>query len=174
MTINIPDTTKPRVVIVGMGFGGLTLARELARRDVQLVLFDKNNYHQFQPLFYQVATAGLEPSSISFPLRKSFQTCKNVYIRIAEVTKVSPQTSTLTTSLGELRYDHLVLGMGADTNYFGNQTFKNTSWPMKSVGEALALRNRLLENFEKALVAEDADTRLGLLNIVVVGGGPTG
>ncbi len=174
MTINIPDTTKPRVVIVGMGFGGLTLARELARRDVQLVLFDKNNYHQFQPLFYQVATAGLEPSSISFPLRKSFQTCKNVYIRIAEVTKVSPQNNILTTSLGELRYDHLVVAMGADTNYFGNQTFKNTAWPMKSVGEALALRNHLLENFEKALVAEDPDTRLGLLNIVVVGGGPTG
>ncbi len=174
MTINIPDTDKPRVVIVGMGFGGLMLARELSRRNVQLVLIDKNNFHQFQPLFYQVATAGLEPSSISFPLRKAFQTCKNVHIRVTEVTKVSPQTATITTGLGELRYDHLVLALGADTNYFGNQTFRNTSWPMKSVGEALALRNRLLENFEKALVAEDDDTRQGLLNIVVVGGGPTG
>jgi NADH dehydrogenase len=175
MTINIPETGQPRVVIVGMGFGGLTLARHLSRRrDLQLVLIDKNNFHQFQPLFYQVATAGLEPSSISFPLRKAFQTCKNVHIRITEVTKVSPQTNTISTGLGDLRYDHLVLALGADTNYFGNQTFKNTAWPMKSVGEALALRNRLLENFEKALVAEDDDTRRGLLNIVVVGGGPTG
>lgn len=175
MTINIPETDKPRVVVVGMGFGGLTFARELSRRrDVQVVLIDKNNFHQFQPLFYQVATAGLEPSSISFPLRKAFQSCKNVHIRITEVTKVSPQTSTIMTGLGELGYDHLVLALGADTNYFGNQTFKNTAWPMKSVGEALALRNRLLENFEKALVAQTDDERLGLLNVVVVGGGPTG
>lgn len=175
MTINIPETSHPRVVVVGMGFGGLTLARRLSRRrDVQVVLIDKNNFHQFQPLFYQVATAGLEPSSISFPLRKAFQSCKNVHIRITEVTKVSPQTNTITTGLGDLRYDHLVLALGADTNYFGNQTFRNTSWPMKSVGEALALRNRLLENFEKALVAETDDERRGLLNVVVVGGGPTG
>lgn len=175
MSPNIPETGKPRVVIVGMGFGGLMLARKLSgRSDLQIVLIDKNNYHQFQPLFYQVATAGLEPSSISFPLRKPFQSCKNIHIRVTEVTKICPDKQTLSTGLGEMHYDYLVLAIGADTNYFGNKTFQQRSWPMKSVSEALALRNRLLENFEKALVAEDPDTQLGLLNIVVVGGGPTG
>lgn len=175
MTPNIPETTKPRVVIIGMGFGGLALARKLAHcEDLQVVLLDKNNYHQFQPLFYQVATAGLEPSSIAFPLRKAFQNEDNVHIRITEVTRVHPAQQCITTGLGDIRYDYLVLAMGADTNFFGMQNIINRALPMKSVGEALAMRNRLLENFEKALVSTDPDERQGLLSVVVVGGGPTG
>jgi NADH dehydrogenase len=175
MTPNIPETTKPRVVIIGMGFGGLALARKLADcEDLQVVLIDKNNYHQFQPLFYQVATAGLEPSSIAFPLRKAFQSEDNVHIRITEVTRVDPVQQCITTGLGDIRYQYLVLAMGADTNFFGMPNIINRALPMKSVGEALAMRNRLLENFEKALVSTDPDERQGLMSVVVVGGGPTG
>ncbi|RFS13692.1 NAD(P)/FAD-dependent oxidoreductase [Emticicia sp. C21] len=174
MEPNIPDTSQKRIVIVGAGFGGLALAQKLAKRDVQIVLIDKNNYHQFQPLFYQVAMAGLEPSSISFPLRKIFQRKKNVHIRITKVLKVMPEQSKIETELGEIKYDYLVLATGAGTNFFGMQNMIDNAIPMKSVSEAIYLRNRVLQNFEDALTAEDADTREGMLNMVVVGGGPTG
>lgn len=174
MEPNIPDTSQKRIVIVGAGFGGLALAQKLAKRDVQIVLIDRNNYHQFQPLFYQVAMAGLEPSSISFPLRKIFQQKKNVHIRITNVTKVIPEQNIIETDLGEIKYDYLVLAMGAGTNFFGMQNMIDNAIPMKSVSEAIYLRNKVLQNFEDALTAEDRETREGLMNIVVVGGGPTG
>ncbi len=174
MEPNIPDTTQKRIVIVGAGFGGLALAQKLAKRDVQIVLIDKNNYHQFQPLFYQVAMAGLEPSSISFPLRKIFQHKKNVHIRITSVSKVVPEENRIETDLGEIKYDYLVLATGAGTNFFGMKNMIDNAIPMKSVSEAIYLRNRVLQNFEDALTAEDSDTREGLMNMVVVGGGPTG
>lgn len=174
MEPNIPDTTQKRIVIVGAGFGGLALAQKLAKRDVQIVLIDKNNYHQFQPLFYQVAMAGLEPSSISFPLRKIFHHKKNVHIRITSVSKVVPEENRIETDLGDIKYDYLVLATGAGTNFFGMKNMIDNAIPMKSVSEAIYLRNRVLQNFEDALTAEDSDTREGLMNIVVVGGGPTG
>lgn len=174
LNINIPKTSLPRVVIIGAGFAGVAIARKLSKMDFQVVILDKNNYHQFQPLFYQVATAGLEPSAISFPLRKMFQGKKNVHIRITEMLDIRPAEKTIDTSLGKLEYDFLVLAHGADTNYFGMENVRQYSIPMKSVGEALALRNRLLENFEKALITTDERERNALLNIVVVGGGPTG
>jgi NADH:ubiquinone reductase (H+-translocating) len=174
MQINIPITGQKRIVIVGAGFGGLSLARKLSNKEVQVVLIDKNNYHQFQPLFYQVATAGLEPSAISFPLRKIFHAKKNVHIRVTEVLSVNTAANEIITGLGALHYDYLVLAMGADTNFFGMKNILEKSIPMKSVGEALALRNRLLQNFEDALTVTTEDERQGLLNIVVVGGGPTG
>ncbi|GAB3523143.1 NAD(P)/FAD-dependent oxidoreductase [Emticicia fontis] len=174
MEPNIPDTSQKRIVIVGAGFGGLALAQKLAKRDVQIVLIDKNNYHQFQPLFYQVAMAGLEPSSISFPLRKIFQRKKNVHIRITNLNKVNPEKNTIDTDLGEIKYDYLVLAMGAGTNFFGMKNMIDNAIPMKSVSEAIYLRNRVLQNFEDAITADDADEREGLMNMVVVGGGPTG
>ncbi|UTA69716.1 NAD(P)/FAD-dependent oxidoreductase [Emticicia sp. 21SJ11W-3] len=174
MEPNIPDTSQKRIVIVGAGFGGLALAQKLEKNDVQIVLIDKNNYHQFQPLFYQVAMAGLEPSSISFPLRKIFQKKKNIHIRITSVTRVVPSEQKIETELGDVHYDYLVLAMGAGTNFFGMQNMINNAIPMKSVSEAIYLRNRVLQNFEDALTAEDAETREGLMNMVVVGGGPTG
>ncbi len=175
MQPNIPETSQKRVVIVGAGFGGLALARKLSNEmEVQVVLIDKNNYHQFQPLFYQVATAGLEPSAISFPLRKIFHKKKNVHIRVTEVISVATNERKILTGLGEISYDFLVLAMGADTNFFGMQNIIEKSIPMKSVSEALALRNRLLQNFEDALSAVSEDEREGLMNIVVVGGGATG
>lgn len=174
MNPNIPETNQKRVVIVGAGFGGLVFAQKLAKQNFQIVLIDKNNYHQFQPLFYQVAMAGLEPSSISFPLRKIFQHMPNVHIRITKVNAVDTSIQSITTDLGEISYDYLVLGLGTDTNFFGNQNMMDKAIPMKSVSEAIFLRNRVLQNLEDALTTQDPLEREGLMNMVVVGGGPTG
>lgn len=174
ISINIPRTDQKRIVIVGAGFGGLQLARKLVRSDYQVVLIDKNNFHQFQPLFYQVAMAGLEPSSIVFPLRKIFQHQKNVFIRVTEVQGVDTAAKCIHTSLGSLDYDYLVLSMGADTNFFGNEQIARHAIPMKSVSEALFLRNAILEDYERSITTEDYDKRQWLIDIVVVGGGPTG
>jgi NADH dehydrogenase len=174
MKANIPETNLKRVVIIGGGFGGLKLARKLLKSRFQVILIDKNNYHQFQPLFYQVATAGLEPSAIAFPFRKVFQGSKNIHIRITEVTSVNASENFITSSIGRINYDFLVLAMGADTNFFGNINIMKYAMPMKSVSEALGLRNKILENYEMALSTEDTEQQQALMNIVVVGGGPTG
>ncbi len=174
MPVNIPETGQKRVVIVGAGFAGLKLARNLYKHNFQIVLIDRNNYHQFQPLFYQVASSGLEPSSISFPLRKVFQKVKNVFIRVAEVKAVNTERKRIETTLGPAWYDYLVMATGATTNFFGMDRFSHNSIPMKSVSEALLLRNTLLENFEKAVTLRDEIEIKRLLNVVVVGGGPTG
>jgi NADH:ubiquinone reductase (H+-translocating) len=175
MVPNIPNTDKKRIVIVGAGFAGLEIAQRLSKRtDIQIVLLDKNNYHQFQPLFYQVAMAGLEPSSISFPLRKIFQSCKNVHIRVTDVHSINPDQKSIETGLGTITFDELIVATGADTNFYGMKEIEQRSIPMKSVSEALALRNRVLQNFEDALSAETPEERDALMNVVVVGGGPTG
>ncbi len=164
-----------KVVIVGGGFAGLKLARKLNNRQgFEITLIDKFNYHQFQPLFYQVATAGLEPSNISFPLRKAFHKSRNVRIRIGEVLEVYPAQNKVDTSFGELEYDRLVIATGADTNFFNNASLQSHSFPMKSTVEAIQLRHQLIQNFENALLAKDPAELEKLLNIVVVGGGPTG
>lgn len=172
--INIPEDPRERIVIVGGGFGGLQLARKLSRQEYQVVLIDKNNYHQFQPLFYQVAMAGLEPSSIVFPFRKLFQGKRNVFIRVTEVTEVDPVAKRLQTPLGFCNYDHLVVATGADTNFFGNENIARHAIPMKSVAEALFIRNNILDDYEDALTTPDYDGRQELVDVVIVGGGPTG
>lgn len=175
MNPNIPQTDRKRVVIVGAGFGGLKLARKLSRRnEFQVVLINKQNYHEFQPLYYQVATAGLEANSILFPLRAIFSDCKNVHIRVTNVTGVRPADKEVDTELGTVTYDYLVMATGADTNFFNQQNIIEKALPMKSVAEAIALRNRMLQNFEDALSVETLDEREGLMDVVVVGGGPTG
>jgi NADH dehydrogenase len=171
---NIPESNQKRVVISGAGFGGLKLAMRLAGRNLQVVLLDKNNYHSFQPLFYQIATSGIEPSAISFPLRKIFQNHANVHVRMARVKKVLPETNEIETNIGNLKYDYLVLAMGAGNNFFGNTAISKFSLPMKSIGESLGLRNTILNNFEKALNTENTDEQTALMNLVIVGGGPTG
>jgi len=172
--INIPAIGKKRIVIVGCGFAGLKLARKLRNSGFQVVIVDKHNYHQFQPLFYQVATAGLEPSAISFPLRKIFQHYQDYHIRIAEVTNVDTDKQQLWTTKGIIQYDYLVLTQGASNFFFGMNSMESLSKPMKSVSEALDLRNTLLQNFEDALAATTEEDQEGFLNLVVVGGGPTG
>ena len=164
-----------KVVIVGAGFGGLKLARLLNNKPgFEVLLIDKFNYHQFQPLFYQVATSALDASNISFPLRKVFHNSKNVRIRITEVTEVHFGQRKLLTTTGEIPFEVLVLAMGADTNFFGNQQLATNAFPMKATVEALQLRHRLIQNFEDALLVKDTMELQRLLNIVVAGGGPTG
>ena len=170
----IPENGKKRVVIIGGGFAGLKLAKSLKKSEFQIVLIDKNNYHQFQPLFYQVATSGLEPSAISFPLRKAFQNQQHIHFRIAALEKVDAENQAIHTDIGRLNYDYLVLAIGADTNYFGNQNIQRHATPMKSLGEAIHLRNTILTNFEKALNETEPEVIDSLLNFVIVGGGPTG
>ncbi|MEQ9187643.1 MAG: NAD(P)/FAD-dependent oxidoreductase [Cryomorphaceae bacterium] len=174
MSDQTPPTDRPRIVILGAGFAGLRLARKLSNQPVDVLLIDKNNFHQFQPLFYQVATAGLAPSSISFPIRKAFHKAKNVRFRMAEVHQIDPTERSVVTSIGKITYDTLVIATGSDTNYFNNRQIEAHALPMKSVQESLIIRNRILENMEAALVAESDEERRALMNVVVVGGGPTG
>ncbi|MCB0697908.1 MAG: FAD-dependent oxidoreductase, partial [Chitinophagaceae bacterium] len=162
-----------QVVILGAGFAGLQLARRLDAKYYEVTLIDKYNFHQFQPLFYQVATARLEPSSVSFPLRKVFQRKPNVHVRITEVNRIDTQAQQVHTADGDFAYDYLVVATGCTSNYFGNANIEKYAFPMKSTTEAIALRNRILLNFEDALSATP-DELERIMNIVIVGGGPTG
>lgn len=174
MSANIPISSLKRVVIVGGGFAGLELVNRLKKTNYQVVLIDKNNYHEFLPLIYQVGTAGLESSSISFPFRKLFHKRKNFFFRLAEVRAVNYNTKIIQTSIGKLEYDYLVLAGGTRTNYFGNERIEKYSIPMKNMEDALGLRNTLLANFERALTCATKQEREELLNVVIVGGGATG
>jgi NADH dehydrogenase len=164
-----------KVVIVGAGFAGLKLAQSLDNKGgFEVLLIDKFNFHQFQPLFYQVATGGLDASNISFPLRKVFHNSKNVRIRLAKVTGVVQAENKITTEIGDIPYDQLVIAAGADTNFFGNEKLIEFAFPMKSTIEALQLRHRLIENFENVVVSHDEEEKQRLMTVVIVGGGPTG
>lgn len=174
MSINIQRNQKKRVVIVGGGLGGLRLAEDLYRSGMQVVLIDKNNFHQFPPLIYQIASAGIDPSSISFPFRQIFRKRKDFYFRMAEARMVDTEKKILQTSIGKIDYDYLVLAAGATTNFFGNKNIEEWAIPMKTVPEAMGLRNALLSNFERALTCATEEERQELLNVVIVGGGATG
>ncbi len=171
---HIPQPQYKRIVIVGAGFAGLKLARRLFNSGYQVVIIDKNNYHQFQPLFYQVATAGLEPSAISFPLRILFQKQKRFHFRIAELLEIHHDKGFVVTSIGQLSYDFLVIAAGGETNFFGNQHIEDQALSMKSVSDAILIRNTILSNYEKALNHTDEQKMAAYLNMVIVGGGPTG
>lgn len=173
-SLNIPNSEYPRIVIIGAGFAGLSLAKKFKRKDFQVVLVDKNNYHQFQPLYYQVAMAGLEPSSISFPLRKVFQDCKNVFIRCAELSSVDTDNKCIYTTEGTLDYDQLIIATGVGTNFYGNKNIEKSAFTLKTVSDAIQLRNEMLDDFEKAVLTKDFLERQGYIDTVIVGGGPTG
>ncbi|MFY9242786.1 MAG: NAD(P)/FAD-dependent oxidoreductase [Polaribacter sp.] len=172
--MNIPQTSFQRVVIIGGGFAGLAAAKGLEKQELQVVLIDKHNYHTFQPLLYQVATGGLEPDSIAFPLRKRFNDVENFYFRLAEVLKINPDKNTIETSIGNLDYDELIIATGSKTNFFGNTNIQKYGMEMKSVPQALNIRSLILENFEEALLTSNIEERNALMNFVIVGGGPTG
>lgn len=150
------------------------LARKLSKSKFQVVLIDKNNYHQFQPLFYQVAMAGLEPSTISFPLRRILRSDSKVFIRIGEVSHVDLDHNTLHTEIGSLQYDYLVIATGAKTNFFGNKNIEQIALTLKSLSESLLVRNTILDHYESALVESDYDKKQGYVDIVIIGGGPSG
>ena len=164
---------KKNIVVVGGGFAGVQLIKKLDKELFNVILLDKINHHQFQPLFYQVATSQLEPSSISFPFRKIFQKFNNVQIRLTEVTAVDSQANTVQTSIGDFNYDYLVIAAGCKTNFFGNKVIEENAYTLKSTSDSIALRNHVLINFEKILYASK-DEQEALFNIVIVGGGPTG
>jgi NADH dehydrogenase len=173
-SLNIPDTNLPRVVVVGGGFGGINLLKKLKDKGFQLVLLDKHNYHTFQPLLYQVATAGLEPDSIAYPLRHIFKGFKEFYFRMALAEHIDADKNVLHTNIGPLEYDHLIIATGSSTNYFGNKEIEAQSVPMKNVPEALNLRSIMLQSFESASLTDDLRERERLMNFVIVGAGPTG
>lgn len=164
----------PEVVIIGGGFGGIQIAKRLKDKEVNITMLDRHNYHTFQPLLYQVATGGLEADSIAFPLRKVFQSQKNLKFRVADVHRIHPEENKVSTSIGDFSYDYLVIATGSETNFFGQKEIEHFSMPMKTVPEALNLRSLILQNFEEAVIEENPLAREALLNFVVVGAGPTG
>ncbi|WP_183562625.1 NAD(P)/FAD-dependent oxidoreductase [Mucilaginibacter sp. SP1R1] len=173
--MNLTDSTKfPLVVIIGGGFGGLQVAKKLEDKPVEVLMLDKHNYHTFQPLLYQVAMGSLESESIAFSLRKNFASQKNFRFRIAEVSNINAENNTLDTTIGEIKYDYLVIATGSTTNFFGNKDIENFSMPMKSIPEALNLRYSILQNIEEALLKTSRDEREPYLTFVLVGAGPTG
>ena len=172
--MNIPKSNLPRVVIIGGGFAGINLAKTLANKNVQVVLIDKHNYHTFQPLLYQVSSSGLEPDSIAYPLRKIIKKHKTSFFRLAEVKKIIAEKNEISTSIGNVSYDYLVIATGTKTNFFGNKAIESNSMPMKTVPQALNIRSLILQNFEKAAIANSNAEREAFLNFVIVGGGPTG
>ncbi|GAB2572773.1 NAD(P)/FAD-dependent oxidoreductase [Spirosoma areae] len=174
LSLNIPETTKPRVVIIGGGFGGMNLAKSLRDTDVQIVLFDKQNYNGFWPLLYQVATAGLEADAIAEPFRKMFDGYEDFHYRMVRVSKIDPATKTITTLIGNLHYDYLVIASGTKSNFFGNEQIQKYAFPLKTIPEALNVRSQFLQCFEQASVTTDPSERRSLLTFVIAGAGPTG
>jgi NADH dehydrogenase len=173
--LNIPSSKNPRIVIVGGGFGGIELVKQLKNKPFQIVLLDKHNYHAFQPLLYQIATAGLESYSIASPYRALFDRHDNLIFRMADVKEVVPSQQIIKTTIGDLDYDYLVIATGSTTNFFGMQDVKQHAMAMKSIPQALDIRSMLIQNFEKAVNLEHkSDEQESLIDIVIVGGGPTG
>ena len=172
--MNIPDSINPRVVIIGGGFGGVALAQKLKNKNFQVVLLDKHNYHNFQPLMYQVATGGLESGAIAYPLRKIIKEHKEAFFRMAWVEEIDTKNKKVITDIGTIYYDYVVIATGSTNNYFGNKEVEKNSMVMKTIPEALNIRSLILENFELALQTNDVSERKALMNFVIVGAGPTG
>lgn len=173
--MNIPNTTQPRLVIIGGGFAGMNLAKALVQnKNFQVVLIDKHNYHTFQPLLYQVSTAGLEPDSIAYPLRKTIKHGKHIFFRLAEVQHISAERQVISTTIGDLSFDYLVIATGSKTNFFGNKAIEANAVWMKTVPQALNIRSLILQNLEQATITSQPKERAALLRFVIAGGGPTG
>lgn len=174
LTLNIPDSTKPRVVVIGGGFGGINAVKHLDSNKFQVVLLDKHNYNSFWPLLYQVATAGLQAETIAGPLRREFNKKADFHFRPLKVLAVDVATQTLTTVAGPLHYDYLILANGSKSNFFGNKSMQQFAMGLKSIPDALNLRSQLIQAFERAEMTPDPVERARILTIVLVGAGPTG
>ncbi|MBC8753827.1 NAD(P)/FAD-dependent oxidoreductase [Kordia sp. YSTF-M3] len=172
--MNIPRTSLPRVVIIGGGFAGISLAKQLGKQEIQAVLIDKHNYHTFQPLLYQVSTGGLEPDSIAYPIRKIVKDYPNFSFRLTNVDAIDTENKCVHTDIGDLNYDQLIIATGSNTNFFGNSEIEKHSMAMKTIPQSLNLRSLILENFEQAILKSDLEERNALMNFIIVGAGPTG
>ena len=166
-------TVKQKIIVVGGGFAGIQFIQKLDEDIFDILLIDKINHHQFQPLFYQVATSQIEPSSISFPLRNIFKHKKNVQIRLAELLSIECENNKIITDIGHFDYDYLVIAVGCKTNFFGNSNLQKNCLTLKSTYDAITIRNHILQIFEDVISANEADKQ-SLLNLVIVGAGPTG
>jgi len=172
--MDTPNKTVPRIVIIGGGFGGIQLAKSLKDAPVKVMMLDRHNYHTFQPLLYQVAMGAIPADSIGFPIRRIFTKQDNFRFFLADVKKINPESNTVSTDIGDIDYDYLVIATGSNTNFFGNKEIEHFAMPMKNIPEALNLRSLILQNLEKALVTKTYNEREALMTFVVVGGGPTG
>lgn len=172
--MDTPNKTVPRVVIIGGGFGGIQLAKHLKNAPVKVMMLDRHNYHTFQPLLYQVAMGAIPADSIGFPIRRIFTKQDNFRFFLTDVKKINPENNTVSTDIGDINYDYLVIATGSNTNFFGNKEIEHFAMPMKNIPEALNLRSLILQNLEKALVTKTYNEREALMTFVVVGGGPTG
>tara|TARA_B100000508_G_scaffold137492_1_gene132148 strand:- start:15975 stop:17276 length:1302 start_codon:yes stop_codon:yes gene_type:complete len=172
--ICLPDSTLPRIVVIGGGFAGISLVKNLKNKPFQVVVLDKNNFHQFQPLLYQIATSGIEPDNIAFPIRKMFKGYSNVFFRMASVTEIQAESNTIHTDIGTVKYDHLIIATGSDTNFFKLKDVQKYGVGMKSIQEALDIRSMILQNLEKSVMTCDDAERDALTNFAVIGGGPAG
>ena len=172
--MNVPDTNIPRIVIIGAGFAGIAITKKLRKKNVQVVLLDMHNYHNFQPLMYQVATGGLEAGSIAYPVRKIIQDYPDCYFRMAQVRDINTANQMIYADIGELHYDYLVIATGSKANFFGNKEIERNAMNMKTIPQSLNIRSLILENFEQAVLSKDPAERNFLMNFCLVGGGPTG
>ncbi len=173
-TVEAKRTTRPRVLVIGAGFGGINAARELGNKDVDVLILDRNNYHGFWPLLYQVATAGLEEEAIAYPVRAIFRKYENVDFQMANVERIDLDKRLVYTDTSTYSYDYLVVAAGSANNYFGNDALAWQTYGLKDIDEAERLRNRLLYNFEQAVHEHDPQRRRDLMTLVIIGGGPTG
>ncbi len=174
MKISFPETTLKKIILIGGGFGGIEFAKKLDTKKFQLIVLDEHNYHTFQPLLYQVATGGLEPDSVAYPVRKIFHKKRNIFFRVAKVFEIVPDKNVLLTSIGEMEYDYLIVATGSTTNFFGQENLEKNCLALKSITDALDIRSFLLQNFEQAILESTDEEKKSLMNIVIVGGGPTG
>ncbi|MEE4260329.1 MAG: NAD(P)/FAD-dependent oxidoreductase [Bacteroidales bacterium] len=172
--ICVPATNLPSIVVIGGGFAGISFVKQLKNKAVQVILIDKENFHQFMPLLYQVATSGLEPDNIVFPFRKIYRNYKNVLFRMAEVIRVDTRLNKVETNIGTIDYDYLVIATGSVTNFFGNESVAKYGFGLKSVTDSLDIRSFLLQNLEKAVISCNEEERETLSSVAIVGGGPTG
>ncbi len=174
MNTDYKNMQAPHLIIIGGGFAGIELVKQLKNKPVKVTLLDKNNYHTFQPLLYQVASGGLGPDAIAYPLRKIISKLSNIAFRMAEVLTVDTNKKCVSTNIGEFNFDYLCIATGSQTNFFGNAELEKYSMQLKSITDALDLRSDILQEFEKALSESDTSNITRILNFVVVGGGPTG
>ncbi len=172
--VYIPESKHPRIVVIGAGFAGIHFIKKLKNKPFQIVLIDRNNFHQFQPLFYQVATSGLEPDAILFSIRKMFQKYDNFIFRMAEVATINTENNSINTNIGAISYDHLVIASGSTNNFYGMDDVQANSIGLKTIQESLDIRSHILQNLELAVNTSDIEEKQRFSTIVIVGGGPAG